>query len=307
MSSVPSRRTSSESEARAPTTSDEIPRPEPGETSQEGMGRGSGNTMPGDDVISLDEMPTEVQEEVYVLPAATHRMARVVQQEFPTYRGETPPIIQRQDSSSEWPMPEMARVVSGRRRSRSRSRIRGQPNMARVSSRSRSGSRSRSRSRDVPETSARVISRSRRSRSRSRSKTRSRQRGKRHCIKLRTRRRGMGRMARDVDGVTAPGSGEKGPWSELFGYREYSSLLATDSDFLVFKRFGASNARVLLALQDDVMRKERDLAEFENALRQSTGPEKEKIHVARLDYQADNAVWKLHESLDRYSSFFLCG
>jgi hypothetical protein len=117
----------------------------------------------------------------------------------------------------------------------------------------------------------------------------------------------MGRMARDVDGVTAPGSGEKGPWSELFGYREYSSLLATDSDFLVFKRFGASNARVLLALQDDVMRKERDLAEFENALRQSTGPEKEKIHVARLDYQADNAVWKLHESLDRYSSFFLCG
>jgi hypothetical protein len=114
-------------------------------------------------------------------------------------------------------------------------------------------------------------------------------------------------MARDVDGVTAPGSGEKGPWSELFGYREYSSLLATDSDFLVFKRFGASNARVLLALQDDVMRKERDLAEFENALRQSTGPEKEKIHVARLDYQADNAVWKLHESLDRYSLFFLCG
>jgi hypothetical protein len=309
MSSVHSQRTGSDSGARAqPTNTDETPRPEPGDMSQEGTGRGSENTMTGDDVTRVDEMPIEVRQEVYVLPTATHRMARVVQQEFPIYQGESPLTIERQDFSTEGPMPEMARVVSRRRRSRSRSRIRGQPNMARVSSRSRSGSRSRSRSsQGGNEMGARVISGSRRNRSRSGSKSRGRQRGKRHCIKLRTRRRGMGRMARDVDGVTAPGSGEKGPWSELFGYREYSSLLATDSDFLVFKRFGASNARVLLALQDDVMRKERDLAEFENSLRQSTGPEKEKIHVARLDYQADNAVWKLHESLDRYSLFFLCG
>ena len=283
MSSVHSQKKGSDSGARAqPTSSDEIPRPEPRELSQEGTGSGSGNTMTGDGAARVVEMPIEVQQEVYVLPTATHRMARVVQQEFPTYRGDSPLIIQHQDSSTEWPMPEVARVVSRRRRSRSLSRIRGQltPNMARVSSRSRSN------------------------RSRSGSRSRSRKRGKRHCIKLRTRRRGM---ARDVDGVTAPGSGEKGPWSEQFGYREYSSLLATDSDFLVFKRFGASNARVLLALQDDVMRKERALADVENALRQSTGPEKEKIHVARFDDQADNAVWKLHESLDRYSLFFLCG
>jgi hypothetical protein len=291
--------------------------------SEDETGRGSGNTTTGNDVTMVDDMPIEVQQEVYVLPAASHRMARVVQQELPTGRGESPPIIQRQDSPIEGPMlegltPNMARVVGGERGSGSRSRTRALPKMARVIKRStRSRSISKSRIRDELET-ARVISKSR-SRSRSssrirdepemfravgriRSRSRSRQRGKRNCMRFRTRRRGMARV---VEGVTAPGSGEKD--SELYGYREYSSLLATDSDFLVFKRFGASNARVLLALQDDVMRKERALADVENALRQSNGPEKEKIHIAKFDDQADNAVWKLHESLDRYSLFFLCG
>ncbi len=300
MSSVHSQTAGSDSGARDQRASSvEVPRPEPGEMSQTGAGRGSGNTMTGEDVTRVDEMPIEMQQEVYVLPAASRRkpkMARVVKQELPTYRGESPPNRQRQDSSREWPVPEMARVVSRRRTSRSRSRsssggwrtarvvgrrsispsrIGAQPNMARVSSRSRT----------------------------TRSRSWSRQRGKRHCMRFRTRRRGMARV---VGGVTAPGSREKSSQSELFRYKEYSSLLATDSDFLVFKRFGASNARVLLALQDDVMRKERALADIEMAVRQSVGPEKERIHIARFSNEAGNAIEELYSSLDRYSLFFLC-
>lgn len=286
MSSVHTQKTGSDSGVRAqPTSSDEIPRPEPEEMSQTGTGRGSGNTTTGDDLTRVDEMPIEVQQEVYVLPAASHRMARVVQQEVPIYR-------------EEWPMPEMARVVSRRIRSRSRSRSSGggrevaRPSDGNRRNRSRNVSRSRSRIRDDPEM-VRVISRSR---------SRSRQRGKRHCMSFCTRRRGLARV---VDGVSAPRSREKGSHSELFGYREYSSLLATDSDFLVFKRFGASNARVLLALQDDVMRKERTLADIEMAARQSEGPEKESIHIARLNNEEDNPIGELYRSLDRYNKFLI--
>lgn len=97
MSSVHSQKTVPDTGARAqPTSSDKIPRPELGEMGEDGTGRGSGNTMTVDDVTRVNEMPIEVQQEVYVLPAASHRMARIVQQELPTYRGESSPVRLRQ-------------------------------------------------------------------------------------------------------------------------------------------------------------------------------------------------------------------
>lgn len=54
----------------------------------------------------------------------------------------------------------------------------------------------------------------------------------------------------------------KKPWKYL-GYRAYSSFLASDDNFLVFRRFGNLNARVLLFLQDQICRFEERLEELD--------------------------------------------
>ena len=41
------------------------------------------------------------------------------------------------------------------------------------------------------------------------------------------------------------------PW-KYTGYKKYSWFLASDDDFLIFRRFGTLNARVLLLLQDEL-------------------------------------------------------
>jgi hypothetical protein len=87
-----------------------------------------------------------------------------------------------------------------------------------------------------------------------------------------------------------PGNRDRGePDTRSMGYREYSSTLASDSDFLIFKRFGTSSARVLLALQDDVLRKEMALARIDDELRNSSSAEsREKIHSAQLGAQHES-------------------
>jgi hypothetical protein len=52
------------------------------------------------------------------------------------------------------------------------------------------------------------------------------------------------------------------PWKEI-GYRGFSAFLASDNDFLVFRRFGAVNARLLLYLQDEIVILEQQLEELE--------------------------------------------
>ena len=52
------------------------------------------------------------------------------------------------------------------------------------------------------------------------------------------------------------------PW-KYKGYQAFSQVIASDNDFLVIRRFGTSNARVILALQDEVSQLEEQLASFE--------------------------------------------
>jgi hypothetical protein len=52
------------------------------------------------------------------------------------------------------------------------------------------------------------------------------------------------------------------PWKEI-GYRGFSAFLASDNDFLIFRRFGAINARLLLYLQDEIAILEEELEELE--------------------------------------------
>ncbi|KAF2658978.1 hypothetical protein K491DRAFT_651838 [Lophiostoma macrostomum CBS 122681] len=52
------------------------------------------------------------------------------------------------------------------------------------------------------------------------------------------------------------------PWKTI-GYRGYSTFLASDNDFLVFRRFGTLNTRVLLLLQDEISVLEQKLEDLD--------------------------------------------
>ena len=51
-------------------------------------------------------------------------------------------------------------------------------------------------------------------------------------------------------------------WKDV-GYRGFSAFLASDDDFLIFRRFGALNARLLLYLQDEIVVLEEQLQQLE--------------------------------------------
>ncbi|MCJ1248357.1 hypothetical protein MMC30_005574 [Trapelia coarctata] len=53
------------------------------------------------------------------------------------------------------------------------------------------------------------------------------------------------------------------PW-KYNGYRTFSQVIASDSDFFVIRRFGALNARVILALQDEISQLEEQLSSLED-------------------------------------------
>lgn len=68
----------------------------------------------------------------------------------------------------------------------------------------------------------------------------------------------------DSPGLKAsPTKAELKPWKTI-GYRGYSDFLSSDNNFLIFRRFGALNARLLLYLQDEIAQLESELRGLEN-------------------------------------------
>ena len=65
---------------------------------------------------------------------------------------------------------------------------------------------------------------------------------------------------------------EKKPWKYI-GYRGFSSFLASDNDFLFLRRFGTLHARVLLELQDQVVRLEEQLDEIDSKVSSKAYPD----------------------------------
>jgi hypothetical protein len=55
---------------------------------------------------------------------------------------------------------------------------------------------------------------------------------------------------------------EMKPWKYI-GYRGYSNFIASDADFLLFRRFASSNTRIALMLQDQVALTEKELEELD--------------------------------------------
>ncbi len=95
--------------------------------------------------------------------------------------------------------------------------------------------------------------------------------------------------------------GEK-PWKYI-GYQGYSKVLSSDTDFLVFRRFGAINARNLLRLQDRVVILEEALEELDRKLKRQETP---NIHNGwfRQDYEGREMILdKIQKALSEYSEF----
>jgi hypothetical protein len=94
------------------------------------------------------------------------------------------------------------------------------------------------------------------------------------------------------------------PW-KFTGYRRFSQFLASDTDFLVIRRFDVLNARVLLWLQDQLCVLEENLERLD---KQYSRREAEDVNNGTMrDEVPDRAdmVEKIYKKLKEYSGFWL--
>lgn len=99
------------------------------------------------------------------------------------------------------------------------------------------------------------------------------------------------------------------PWKYV-GYRIFSRWLASDSAFLMVRRFGALNARVALSMQDEIVQLEKDLDGIDNTLCQKemdwriqNGSFREDASISLFE-DRDKLVKKtIPDALTRYSKF----
>jgi hypothetical protein len=92
------------------------------------------------------------------------------------------------------------------------------------------------------------------------------------------------------------------PW-KFTGYRRFSQFLASDTDFLIIRRFDILNARVLLWLQDQLSVLETELETLD---KQYSRREAEDVNNGTMrDEKHDRAelIEKIYEKLKEYSEF----
>lgn len=61
------------------------------------------------------------------------------------------------------------------------------------------------------------------------------------------------------------------PW-KYTGYKKYSWFLASDDHFMIFRRFGTLNARIILALQDELSVAEEKLKKLDEDYSSKSAP-----------------------------------
>lgn len=105
-----------------------------------------------------------------------------------------------------------------------------------------------------------------------------------------------------------PGEVQKHPWKYV-GYRRYTEFISSDSDLLIFRRFGTLNARVGLLLQDKVSVLEQKLMALD---REFSRRDADLINNGTLrDYMEEREVLlnEIDYHLERYSKYlnvFIC-
>lgn len=95
------------------------------------------------------------------------------------------------------------------------------------------------------------------------------------------------------------------PWKEI-GYRGFSAFLASDNDFLIFRRFGSLNARLLLFLQDQIAVLEEKLEKLEQ---KHMAEDAKDIHHGSFRHevlpQRIMLLENIHQKVREYSKHFL--
>jgi hypothetical protein len=94
----------------------------------------------------------------------------------------------------------------------------------------------------------------------------------------------------------------KAPW-KYSGYRVFSKWLASDQSFLITRRFGALQARVLLSLQDEIVKLEEELDSMDKAYSRKAVPDVVDNGSFRNDpwNERQETITKLGEKLRSYS------
>ena len=95
---------------------------------------------------------------------------------------------------------------------------------------------------------------------------------------------------------------DKKQWKYV-GYREYSTFLTSDNDFLLLRRFSTITLRVLLALQDELSELEEQLNTIDERLADPKAPDvhngsfREETSEVRLEI-----IKEIHSKLKAYST-----
>ena len=89
------------------------------------------------------------------------------------------------------------------------------------------------------------------------------------------------------------------------GYKGFSQWLASSDDFLVVRRFDTLAARVLLLLQWELVKIEKDLSDLDDALKATTTIDRHNGSF-ELDYEGRQMTINLaHGKLKEYCQFTL--
>lgn len=97
----------------------------------------------------------------------------------------------------------------------------------------------------------------------------------------------------------------KAPWKYI-GYRVFSKWIASDQSFFIIRRFGALQARVVLSLQDEIVRMEEELDSMDKAYSRRAVPDVVDNGSFRNDpwnNERGEVVKNIGEKLKYYSGF----
>lgn len=95
------------------------------------------------------------------------------------------------------------------------------------------------------------------------------------------------------------------PWKYV-GYRAFSTFLDSDHNFLVFRKFGKLNVRLLLSLQDKVVVAERELEQIDlRYSKEEAGDVHNGSFRREMIVEREVALERIHNHLSKYSKTFL--
>jgi hypothetical protein len=86
----------------------------------------------------------------------------------------------------------------------------------------------------------------------------------------------------------------KRPWKHI-GYKGFSRFISSDNDFFILRRFSTITARVLLALQDEIVELECKLADLDESLSRMDAPH---VHNGSFRQESSTARLEVLRSLD---------